>query len=279
MKSTQKFKTPKTHGFLVGLVGGVLSFTVLIIIIRVVLLPEEHTLKMLFYAPLIFLGFLYLYFLSGSVYCCYELTNKSVMLNHGPEHVNIPYQDVKQIQILQGKPVYYPIVGMSWPGHMMGLYLLMGVGAVRLYAAKLDNGSVLLRTKLANFIIMPEKLEMLEILSTASGVPVEILDLDELSGDFHTYNLYNDLAVKALKFVNLVGLMIFLGFLLVYLPENLNCKKLVLLLVLDVLLMWANFSNTKRLYPYSRLAAILMQVISLLFTAIFVLISVWKLHV
>ena len=120
---------------------------------------------------------------------------------------------------------------------------------------------------------------MLEILSTASGVPVEILDLDELSGDFHTYNLYNDLAVKALKFVNLVGLMIFLGFLLVYLPENLNCKKLVLLLVLDVLLMWANFSNTKRLYPYSRLAAILMQVISLLFTAIFVLISVWKLHV
>lgn len=268
-----KSKPIKSNGGFLGLLMGLLIFGFFIWGIGYSLGPGDEILAIMLYIPVyLFLG-VFILLLLGAFTLKYICEEDQLLISFGLMKVKIPWDQITTIQKIEGKVNYYSILGVSWPGFIAGLYSAKGLGYVKMYSSDNSKGFLLLRTNIGLYGISPEDVELANFIAGKTDLPIETINMDELSEEKKGINMQADSFYKLLLYINIFFIGLFALYLLVFYPGSGAPSFVVLLLILAAALFFFNLGNAARLYQFSTTGGYILMVVGIAVTGIFLILS------
>lgn len=267
------YKPKKSYAFITGFLLGAGIFGFILWGISYSLGPEDQALKMALAIPAYAFLFIYIYLLIGAFTLGYEVNDRGFTIRWGFRSIQVKWEQVNNVIQVKGRSNLFSILGISWPGYMIGLYSAKGLGTVRMYATKPQEGFIYLKTENGFFGLTPEDAELIKVMAEKAQKPVEQLDMDALDPEIKGNNLKEDRFFNILYKLNVVFLAVFAIYLAVFFPGSGAPRFTVLLLVLAVALFFFNISNANRLYQFSEQGGYILMVIGLAVTGTFFILS------
>lgn len=267
------FEASKSKGFIVGLSMGVLIFGFIIWGIGFSLTNNDRALKLLLYIPTYLFLILYTYLLLGATNLRYILLDNRMVINWGTRKIQIKWDEITEIIKVEGKSNMFSILGISWPGYMIGLYSAKGLGLARMYATNPHQGFIYLKTEKGLFGITPENADLAELIAEKTNKPVETVKMDLIDKDVKGTSLQDDFFYRLLLKLNIIMLLAFGIYMGVFFPGSGAPRFIVLLLVLGVALFFFNISNAGKLFQFSDTGGYILLLIGLAVTGTFFILA------
>ncbi|MGI6412094.1 MAG: PH domain-containing protein [Syntrophomonadaceae bacterium] len=268
-----KYVPRRSNGAFFGTVLGLLVFGLCFWGIGYSLGEDESVLKFLLYFPgYIFLG-LYIVLLLGAFNLSYELQDDKLIINWGIRKIHIPLRDITEVIEVKGSSNFAPILGVSWPGYMAGMYVVKGLGMAKMFATRPENGFVYIKTERSFYGITPDDYHLTEILAYKNNKTVEIVDMNIMSEEVKGKSIHHDGFYQLLFKINMFFLAAYALYLGAFFPGSGASRLVVLFLVLAVALFFFNLAQAGRLYHFSTQGGYFLMLISIAVTGIFFILS------
>lgn len=266
----------KSKGIGFGILLGALVFGFSFWGISFSLGPEDATLKLFLYIPAYFFLFIYIVLLLGAINLNYYIKNDGLEINWGIRKIHINWNEIEKVLKIEGRSNLYSLLGASWPGYMIGLYGVKGLGTARMYATNPWEGFLYVKSSKGFFGITPEKEEMTKLLQTIkekTKQPVEVVNMDNMDPEIKGSSIKDDNFYQLLFRLNLIFLGAFGAYLAIFFPGSGAPNFTILLLVLAVALFFFNIGNAGRLFQFSKTGAYALQIISIGVTGLFIILA------
>lgn len=263
----------KSQGFLIGLIMGILIFGFILWGINFSLTENDKTLKLLLYIPAYLFFAIYIYLLMGSTNLGYKVFDDRMIINWGVRKIQIRWEEITDIIKVEGKSNLFSILGVSWPGYMIGLYSAKGLGMVRMYATTPYEGFLYLKTEKGLFGITPDDYRIIEEISQKTGKSAETVNMDLMDPLEKGKSMQDDFFYNLLYKLNIIFLVAFAIYIAAFFPGSGAPNFIVLLLVLAVSLFFFNIGNAGRLFQYSDTGGYVLLLIGLAVTGIFFILT------
>jgi hypothetical protein len=196
-----------------------------------------------------------------------------MVINWGTRKIQIKWNEITEIIKVEGKSNMFSILGISWPGYMIGLYSAKGLGLARMYATNPHQGFIYLKTEKGLFGITPENAELAELIAEKTNKPVETVNMDLIDKDVKGTSLQDDFFYRLLLKFNIIMLLAFGIYMGVFFPGSGAPRFIVLLLVLGVSLFFFNISNAGKLFQFSDTGGYILLLIGLAVTGTFFILA------
>lgn len=269
-----KFQTKKSNGPWLGLIMGIVIFGFVLWGIGFSLGTEDRILQILLYIPTYLFLVVYVYLLLGAFNLSYSTTEESFNIRWGVHGKKIPWEAVDEVILIKGQANLYPFLGASWPGYMIGLYTIKGLGPVRMYGTKIEDGFLYLKTQRGFCGLTPRDDSMMAEITQRTGKALQIIDMDEVSVEQKGKRMQDDGVYKLYYRLNILFLAAFAVYIAIFFPGSGASPFVVLLLVLAFVLFLFNMSNSSRLFQFSPQGGYITLLISLFVTGIFIILSI-----
>ncbi len=266
----------KSCGKWLGLILGLAIFSFTIWGINYSLSPDDRTLKIMLYIPVYLFLVVYVYLIVGAFNMYYRVTDDAFVLTWGIQKKYIPWEDFNEVLQIKGHGNLYPFLAASWPGYIIGLFQIKGIGPVRMYATHAKEGFLYLKTQKGFFGITPDNDDLLTKILEKTGKDLQTVDINELPIEVKGENLEDDRFFRLYHKLNLVFLLVFAAYVAIFFPSNPTAgdKFVILLLTLAIALYFFNISNAKRIHQFTSQGAYITLVIGLAVTGIFLILSI-----
>jgi hypothetical protein len=267
------YSPKKSNAVLVGLLMGAAIFGFIIWGISFALGPEDKALKLALDIPAYAFLIVFLYLLYGAFTLSYEIHENEFTIKWGVRTIHIKWEQITDVIEVKGRSNLFSILGVSWPGYMIGLYSAKGMGTVRMYATRPWAGFVYLKTEAGFFGVTPESDELIQILANRSQKEIQVVDMDTMDPEIKGKSMQEDRFYNILYKLNLVVLVLFALYMALFFPGSGAPSFTVLLLVLAVALFFFNIGNASRLYNFSEQGGYILMGIGLAVTGTFLILA------
>ncbi|MDO4540155.1 MAG: PH domain-containing protein [Syntrophomonadaceae bacterium] len=268
-----EFTTRKSSGPWVGLLAGVIIFTFTLWGVGYSLGPEDMALKIMLYVPTYLFLVAYIYLIIGAFNLHYRINDEHLTIRWGLLKKSIYWQDVNEIIIVKGKANLFPFLSVQWPGYIVGLFTIKGLGPVRMYGTHVAEEFLYLKTGKGFFGLTPYDMRMADFLESKTSIPITIVDMDEIPAEVKGTSYHEDDSYKLFYRLNLILLLVYIVFMAIFYPGSGADPITVLLLVLAIPLFFFNVSNASRIIQFSESGAYMMLILGVLVTGIFLILT------
>jgi hypothetical protein len=266
-------KAMPSKAFWLGLVFGGIIFGFVFWGIDYSLGPEDEALKIALILPAYFFAGIFVFLLLGSYTIQYRIENDVLLIKWGIRTIRIPLETVNEIIQVTGKSNMFSILGVSWPGYMVGLYQIKGLGPVRMYATQPQQGFVYLKTSVGFFGLTPVNDNLINKIVECTEKEIIVVDMDSMPEEIKGKSIQEDGFYRLLFALNIVLLLVFAAYLAIFFPNSGAPPFVVLLLVLAVALFFFNISNAGRLFQFSEMGGYILLLIGIAVTGIFLILA------
>lgn len=266
-------KAMPSKAFWLGLVFGGIIFGFVFWGIDYSLGPEDEALKIALILPAYFFAGIFVFLLLGSYTIQYRIENDVLLIKWGIRTIRIPLETVNEIIKVTGKSNMFSILGVSWPGYMVGLYQIKGLGPVRMYATQPQQGFVYLKTSRGFFGLTPVNDNLINKIAECTEKEITVVDMDSMPEEIKGKSIQEDGFYRLLFALNIVLLLVFAAYLAIFFPNSGAPPFVVLLLVLAVALFFFNISNAGRLFQFSEMGGYILLLIGIAVTGIFLILA------
>ncbi|HNX28688.1 MAG TPA: PH domain-containing protein [Syntrophomonadaceae bacterium] len=273
-----EFKPKKSNGIWIGLLISIFIFGFFLWGIDYSLGPDDRILAIMLYIPVyVFIGVFFMLLWGGLTleYICEET---QLIIRFGFIKAKIPWDQINTIERIEGKVNYYSIFGMSWPGFIAGLYSAKGLGYVKMYGSDNSQGFLLLRTNLGLYGLTPDSNELADKIAAKTNLQVNAVNMDDLSPEKKGINMHADGFYKLLLIINVVFIVLYGLYLLIFFPGSGAPSFIILLLILAIALFFFTLGNAARLYQFSTTGGYVMLMVGIMVTGIFFILSLSEIH-
>ncbi len=268
-----KYYPRKSYGILFGLIMGVLVFGFCLWGIGYSLGEDDEVLKVMLFIPAYFFLGIYIIVLLGSLNLSYRINENNLIIKWGIMSIKIPWDKIDSVVKVKGRTNLFSILGVSWPGYIVGLYTAKGLGPVRIYGTRIKEGFIYLKTGKGYFGITPEDNEIIDIIASKAGKSVETVDMQEIPEEIKGTSMQEDNFYRILLALNIIFLLVFSLYLAFFFPGSGAPRFIILLLVLAIALFFFNIGNAGRLFQFSSQGGYILLVIGIAVTGIFLILS------
>ncbi|MGI6468474.1 MAG: PH domain-containing protein [Syntrophomonadaceae bacterium] len=109
--------------------------------------PEDQVLKTMLLIPAyVFMG-LFALLVIGAFNLSYKLGDKGLILRWGFYTKVVPWKAITNVIRVEGQSTLCPIIGADWPGYRVGIYLVKGIGPIRMYTTYPDDGFIFIKSE------------------------------------------------------------------------------------------------------------------------------------
>lgn len=266
-------KAMPSKAFWLGLVFGGIIFGFVFWGIDYSLGPEDEALKLALILPAYFFAGIFVFLLLGSYAIQYQIKNDVLLIKWGFRTIRIPLETINEIIQVTGKSNMFSILGVSWPGYMVGLYQVKGLGPVRMYATQPQQGFVYLKTSRGFFGLTPVNDNLINKIAECTEKEITVVDMDSMPEEIKGKSMQEDGFYRLLFALNIVLLLLFAAYLAIFFPNSGAPPFVVLLLVLAVALFFFNISNAGRLFQFSEMGGYILLLIGIAVTGIFLILA------
>lgn len=267
------YKRIKSIGALYGLVFGILTFGFTIWGIGYSLDESDKVLKILLYIPTYLLMVIYIYLILGAFRLNYTVNDDNFVLTWGVAKKHIAWEDFDEIIEIKGHGNLFPFLAMAWPGYIVGLYQLKGIGPVRMYGTRAIDGFLYIKTKRGFLGLTPRDGALAQAISEKTGKEIKVINMDEIPVEEKGKDMRDDRFFKLYNRLNVIFLVILGLYVGIFFPGSGAPKIIILLLVLAMDLFFFNLANAKRLYQFSPQGGYSTLILGLAVTGIFFILA------
>lgn len=268
------FKVKPSIGALYGTILGIVLFGFTIWGIGFSLGPNDLSLKVLLYIPTYLFLVVYVYLVLGALRIKYTVNDDQFVLTWGVFKKHIVWDEFDEIIEVKGQSNLFPYLAIAWPGYIVGLYQLKGVGPVRMYGTHSKEGFLYLKTKRGFLGITPRDNTLAQTLAEKTGKEVQLLDMATIPDEIKGNDMHADRFFKMYHRLNLVFLGLLCLYVAIFFPGSGADPLIILLVVLAIDLFLFNSANAKRLYQFSPQGGYMTLLIGIAVTGIFLILSV-----
>jgi len=267
------YRTKKSAGAITGLVMGCLIFGFCFWGINYSLGPGDEALKVALLIPLCFFLGVFVLVLIGAFNLYYVIETDGLKIRWGLRSIMVPWTEIQQVIAVKGKSNMFSIFGVSWPGHIIGLYSVKGLGPARMCGTKIDDGFIYVKSSRGFFGLTPQDPNFVEEITIRADKELEVVDMDTMPEDIKGKSMQDDNFYRLLFIINVSFLLLFAGYLAVFFPGSGAPNFIILLLVLAVALFFFNIGNAGRLYQFSNQGGYILLVIGIAVTGTFLILA------
>ncbi|HQD89634.1 MAG TPA: PH domain-containing protein [Syntrophomonadaceae bacterium] len=268
-----KIKVMPSKAFWLGLILGGMIFGFIFWGINYSLGSGDEALKMALILPAYLFAGIFIVLLIGSFNLRYQIEDDHLLIYWGIRTIKVPFTEINEIIQVKGRANLFSILGVSWPGYMVGLYSAKGLGPVRMYATQPYQGFVYLKTNLGFFGLTPADDTLIKTVAQRTEKEITIADMDKIPEETKGKSMQEDRFYRLLFTLNIVFLLAFAVYLALFFPGSGAPSFVVLLLVLAIALFFFNISNAGRLYQFSEMGGYILLIIGLAVTGIFLILA------
>lgn len=268
-----KYNPKKSYGALLGFLLGFLVFGFCLWGIGYSLGENDQVLKVMLYIPAyLFLG-IYIVVLLGTVNLSYRINEDHLAIRWAFMKIKIPWDKIDEIIQVKNKANLFSILGISWPGYIVGLYTAKGLGPVQIYGTNTREGFIYIKTLKGNFAVTPEDAKIIDVIAAKAGKTITTVDMKQLPEEIKGKSVHEDRFYRILLFLNIAFLLMFTFYLAIFFPGSGAPKFIILLLVLAIGLFFFNIGNAGRLFQFSSQGGYILLIIGIAVTGIFLILS------
>jgi hypothetical protein len=187
---------------------------------------------------------------------------------------HITWEEIDEIIQIEGRSNLFPFLSMTWPGYIVGLFQLKGVGPVRMYGTHAKDGFLYLKTQRGFLGITPQDDTLAKIISEKTGKEIQILDMETIPVEIKGHDMHTDRYFMLYTRLNNIFLLLFCLYVAIFFPHSGADRLIILLVVLAINLYLFNNANAKRLYQFSQQGGYFTLLIGMAVTGIFLILSV-----
>jgi len=270
------FKPKKGGGALWGLLLGSGGFGTVIWAVHFSLVqPDERLLKWLLLTPSYLLAAVFFYLLLGAVLMNYKVDEGGITVTWGLRSIHVPWPDLTRVVRVTGRKNLGNLIGISWPGYMVGTYHLKGLAPVKMFATRTRDEVVVLETTRGYLGLTPADASgFIAEVQRRSGKESEVLDTSDLSEEVMGNIASEDMVYMGLYALNLVLLAGLIAYQAVFFPGSGASRTVVLLPALGIGVLAFNIGNASRVYQFVPSGAYLIWALSLVIMLTFLTLSV-----
>ncbi|MDR1159237.1 MAG: PH domain-containing protein, partial [Syntrophomonadaceae bacterium] len=259
------YPTIKTAALGRGFIMGLVFFGFFIWGINFSLGPDYRTLRLMLYIPTYIALALYIILLTGAFNLSYHTDDKGLTINWGLMKKKIFWSQVDEIILVEGSVNFYSVLSGGWRGYMAGVYQVKKLGFVRMFGTKAEQGFLYIKTQAGFFgLTAAENQKLAEEISKHTDKKIKVWNIEkETTADIH---YTQDKAYLLLYRLNILFMVLYFLFLIVFFPRSDGNSFIVLLLVLALALLLFNINNAKRLYQFSETGSYFLLVLSSVIT-------------
>lgn len=266
----------KSGGLLWGLLLGLAGFGTVIWSVQFSLVqPDERMLKVFLLVPAYLFAGVYLYLLLGAAILHYQVGDNGVTIRWATRTIHLPWPELTRIIRVTGEKNLAGLTGISWPGYIVGNYNLKGLSLVKMYGTRVKDDLIVLESSRGYFGLTPsDQAGFLEDLARRSNLPVEVLDMSDLSEEVRGKSVTQDMIYMGLYALNMVFLAGLIAYQAIFFPGSGASRTVVLLIALGIGVLVFNIGNAGRVYQFMPSAAYLIWGLSLLIMLTFLVLSI-----
>ena len=268
------FKAKPSIGALYGTILGIVLFGFTIWGIGFSLGPDDLALKVLLYIPTYLFMVVYVYLILGALRINYTVTDDKFILRWGVATKHIAWDEFDEIIEVKGQSNFFPFLAIAWPGYIVGLYQLKGVGPVRMYGTHSKDGFLYLKTKRGFLGITPQDSSLAEAIAEKTGKEIQFLDMDTIPVEKKGHDMHSDRFFKMYYRLNQIFLALLCLYVAIFFPNSGADRLIILLVVLAIDLFLFNSANAKRLYQFSPQGGYSTLILGLAVTGIFLILAI-----
>jgi hypothetical protein len=269
------YRPKKTYAGWIGLIAVILVSSFFLWGINYALDESDRTLKILLYIPTYLFMFIYVYLILGAFTLGYKIEKDALVIIWGFYKKRITWDEFNEIIEVKGQANFFPFIVAAWPGYMVGLYTIKGLGSVRMFATHAEKDFILLKTQKGYFGITPEDQGLLSALLNETGKNLQTVDMDQMSPEEKGISIKEDRFFKLYYNMNTTFLAAFAGLNIAFFFLGFGAPKLVVLLFILALALFAfNVGNAKRLFQFSSQGAYMTLLVGIAVTGIFIILSI-----
>ncbi|WP_061215068.1 PH domain-containing protein [Syntrophomonas wolfei] len=267
------YKSNNAWGLFFGLLMGVFVFGFSFWGIDYSLGADDRTLKIMLYIPAYLFLAIYLFLIVGLINMGYRIEEAGLTIKWGLYSITIPWSEINEVLQVEGKSNIFSLLGASWPGYMIGLCSVKGLGPVRMFATTPQKGFIYLKTARGFYGLTPADNEMIKAIAVKANKEVQMVDMNEMPEETKGKSIQEDRFYKILFNLNLICLLLFAACLAIFFPGSGAPPSIILLLVLAVALFFFGIGNAGRLYQFSEQGGYILLLLALAVTGIFFILS------
>ncbi len=268
------FKAQKSWGGLYGIIAGILIFGFSFWGIGFSLGTDDKALKVLLYIPAYLFLVVYVYLVLGALRIKYIVDDDKFLLIWGVAKKHIAWEEIDEIIQIEGKSNLFPFLSMTWPGYVVGLFQLKGVGPVRMYGTHAKNGFLYLKTQRGFLGLTPQDESLAKMIAEKTGKEIQVLDMETIPIEKKGHDMHTDRFFMLYTKLNNILLAVFFLYIAIFFPNSGADRLIILLAVLALNLYIFNNANAKRLYQFSQQGGYFTLLIGLAVTGIFLILSI-----
>lgn len=268
------YKAKKSIGVWFGLVFGILVYGFTIWGIGYSLDESDKTLKILLYIPTYLLMVVYVYLILGAFNLKYQITDDHFVLTWGVAKKHIAWEEFDEIIEIKGHGNFFPFLAITWPGYIVGLFQLKGIGPVRMYGTHAKEGFLYLKTQRGFLGITPQDGSLAEAIAQKTGKEIQIIDMEAMPVEEKGEDMHEDRFFSLYYKLNVIFLAVFTLYIAIFYPGSNAPRFIILLLVLAIALFLFNIGNAKRLYQFSPQGGYMTLLLGIAVTGIFLILSI-----
>jgi len=268
------FKAKKSFGAWFGLLFGMIVYGFTIWGIGYSLDETDKALKILLYIPTYLLMVVYVYLILGAFNLKYQIDEDHFILTWGVAKKHIAWNEFDEIIEIKGHGNFFPFLAITWPGYIVGLFQLKGIGPVRMYGTHAKEGFLYLKTQRGFLGITPQDGTLAQAIAEKAGKEIKIIDMDAMPIEEKGEDMHEDRFFKLYYRLNVILLGVYALYIAIFYPGSTAPKFVILLLVLAISLFLFNVGNAKRLYQFSDQGGYMTLLIGLAVTGIFLILSI-----
>lgn len=268
------FKTVKSWGALYGIIAGIIIFGFSIWGINYSLGADDTALKVLLYIPTYLFLVVYIYLVLGALRLHYVVNDDNFLLVWGVAKKHIAWDEIDEIIQIEGKSNIFPFLSMTWPGYIVGLFQIKGVGPVRMYGTHAKDGFLYLKTQRGFLGLTPQDGTLAKIIAEKTGKEIQILDMNTVPVEVKGHDMHTDRFFMLYTRINNILLGVFCLYVAIFFPNSGADRLIILLVVLAINLYLFNNANAKRLYQFSQQGGYFTLLIGMAVTGIFLILSI-----
>lgn len=262
------------HGGWLGLLMGIILFGFILWGINFSLTDNERVLKLLLLIPAYAFLVGYVYVLLGAFSINYKVDKDALEIKWGLHKKRIPWSDFDEIIGVKGRLGFLPVLGISWPGYIFGVYTAQGIGTVRMCAANPKNGFICLKTKQGFFGITPRDKKCLTDILDNTGKKLHIMDADQMVPEQKEETIEGNQTFGQLYKLNILLIIILAVYLAIFFPGSGASSIVIILLVLAIAIFFFTTSNAKIMWRFSNPGAYVSLLTGSVVTGIFIILSI-----
>ncbi|MGR6836011.1 PH domain-containing protein [Syntrophomonas erecta] len=267
------YPVEKSYGAWIGILLGIFIFGFTFWGIDYSLGPSQQTLRTALLIPAYVFLAVYIILIVGALSMGYRTESNHLAIKWGLRTIRVPWSDINEIIKVTGKSNLFSILGASWPGYMIGLYSIKGLGPARMYATHPQKGFIYLKTERGFFGITPQDQTLIGEIAQRSGKEITIVNMDQVPVEVKGKSMQEDNFYRLLFWLNLIFIAVFTVYLGLFYPGSGAPRLVILLLVLAIALFFFNIGNAGRLYQFSSQGGYILLLVGIAVTGIFLILS------